>query len=77
MPKRQLQGIVVSNKMDKTIVVSVKRKKEYAKYKTSYMVDKKFKVHSEMKDLKIGDKVIIEECNPISKEKKWKIVKKV
>jgi len=77
MSKRQLKGIIVSNKMDKTVVVSVKRKKEYRKYKTSYMVDKKFKAHSEMKDLEVGDKVMIEECQPISKEKKWTVVKKV
>lgn len=77
MSKRQLKGVIVSDKMDKTIIVSVKRKKENLKYKKSYMVDKKFKAHSEMKDLKVGDKVMIEECQPISKEKKWKVVKKI
>ena len=77
MSKRQLKGVIVSDKMDKTIIVSVKRKKENLKYKKSYMVDKKFKAHSEMKDLKVGDKVMIEECQPISKEKKWKVIKKI
>jgi len=76
MPKRQLKGIVVSDKMQKTVVVRVERKKLHPKYKRRYSLHKKYKAHSEMEDLKVGDKVIIEESRPISKEKKWKVISK-
>jgi small subunit ribosomal protein S17 len=74
MPKR-FEGIVVSDKMDKTIVVKVERIKKHPKYKKRYKVHKKFKVHDEKNEAKIGDRVIFEECRPISKEKRWKLVK--
>jgi len=75
MPKKQLQGIIISNKMQKTAIVKVERIKEYPKYKRRYKVYKKYKAHNEGK-YKIGDMVIIEECRPISKEKRWRIVNK-
>ena len=74
MPKRQLQGTVVSNKMQKTVVVEVERIKEHPKYKRRYKVQKKYKAHDERGEYHIGDRVIIEECRPISKEKRWRIV---
>lgn len=77
MPKRQLTGIVSSDKMQKTIVVLVERLKKHPKYKRRYKIGKKYKAHDEKKECKIGDKVVIEECRPISKEKKWKFVKKI
>lgn len=77
MKKHQLEGIVVSDKMKKTAVVKVARKKMHPKYKKIYTIHKKYKVHSETEGLKVGDKVIIEECRPISKEKKWRIIKKI
>jgi len=77
MPKRQLKGIVISNKMQKTIVVKVERIKEHPKYKRRYKVHKKYKAHTESGEYHIGDKVIIEECRPISKDKKWKVIKKI
>lgn len=77
MPKRQLKGTVVSTKMQKTVVVRVERKKLHSKYKKRYSFHKKYKAHSEMGELKVGDKVIIGECRPISKEKKWKVIKKL
>jgi small subunit ribosomal protein S17 len=77
MPKRRLKGIVVSDKMDKTVVVKVERKKNYPKYKTSYMIDRKYKAHSETNDLRVGDKVLIEEFRPQSKGKRWKVVEKL
>ncbi len=77
MPKRQLQGIVVSNKMQKTVVVEVERLKEHKKYKRRYRVRKKYKAHDEKGEYKVGDKVIIEECRPISKEKRWRVIKKI
>jgi len=77
MPKRKLQGTIVSDKMEKTVVVKVERIKEHPKYRKRYKVFKKYKAHVEGKDYKIGDKVIIEECKPISKEKKWRVIGKV
>jgi small subunit ribosomal protein S17 len=75
MPKKQLKGIVVSDKMKKTIVVEVERIKEHPKYKKRYKIHKKYKVNDEKEKYKVGDKVIIEECRPMSKEKKWRVVK--
>ncbi len=77
MPKRRLKGVVSSTKMDKTIVVKVERKRDYPKYKTSYMIDRKYKAHSEIDDLKEGDQVLIEEYQPKSKDKRWKVVEKI
>lgn len=74
MPKRQLTGIVMSDKMPKTVVVKVERIKEHPKYKRRYRFHKKYKAHDEKKLSKVGDKVVIEECRPLSKEKKWKVV---
>jgi small subunit ribosomal protein S17 len=76
MTKRKLNGIVVSNKMQKTVVVKVERIKEHPKYKKRYKIHKKYKTHTDT-DLNIGDQVIIEETRPISKDKKWKVIKKI
>jgi len=73
----KLKGIIVSTKMQKTVVVKVERIKEDPKYKKRYKVHKKYKAHVESGEFNLGDNVIIEECRPISKDKKWKIVKKV
>jgi small subunit ribosomal protein S17 len=77
MPKRQLVGTVISNKMQKTVVVLVERIKEHPKYKRRFKVSKKYKAHGEKGEYKIGDRVIIEECRPVSKEKRWRVVKKL
>lgn len=77
MPRKQLTGIITSDKMQKTIVVQVERIKEHPKYKRRYKFHKKYKAHVEDGEYKIGDKVVIEECRPISKEKRWRILKKV
>jgi len=69
--KRILKGTVVSDKMDKTIVVLIERIKEHAQYKKRYRVSKKYKAHDSENKYKIGDKVSIQECKPISKDKKW------
>ncbi|MBI2450508.1 MAG: 30S ribosomal protein S17 [Candidatus Nealsonbacteria bacterium] len=76
MPKHQLQGIIVSNKMQKTVVVEVESVKEHPKYRKRFKVHKKYKAHAD-EVFQIGDKVIIEECRPISKDKKWKVIKKI
>ncbi len=77
MPKKKLQGIVVSDKMQKTVVVQVESVKEHPKYKRRYKSHKKYKAHDENKTYKVGDVVIIEETTPISKDKKFKVIAKV
>lgn len=70
-----LQGIVTSDKMDKTVVVSVTRFIKHPKYGKYYKVSKKYKAHDEDNSVKTGDKVKIVETKPISKDKKFKVVK--
>lgn len=70
---RVLKGVVVSDKIDKTLVVAVNRLKLHPKYKKKYKVTKKYKVHDEKNEYHIGDKVTIIECRPLSKEKKWRV----
>ncbi len=77
MPKRQLIGIIISDKMRKTAVVKVERIKEHSKYKRRFKVHKKYKAHDEDGAYKVGDKVAIEECRPISRDKRWKVIKKL
>jgi small subunit ribosomal protein S17 len=77
MPKKRLKGKVISTKMKKTVVVEVERIKAHPKYKRRYKVHKKYKAHDEKEECKVGDIVIIEECRPISKEKKWRVISKL
>ncbi len=77
MPKKKLTGKVISDKMQKTVVVEVRRQKIYPKYKARFWVSKKYKAHDEKKEYKIGDQVVIEECRPLSKDKRWRVVAKV
>lgn len=74
MTKKKLKGIVVSDKMDKTIVVLVNRYKKHPKYRKYLKISKKYKAHDENNQYKVGDKVVIEECRPISKDKRFKIL---
>lgn len=75
--KRQLKGLVVSNKMSKTVVVAVTRLKKHPKYKKYFKVTKRFKAHDEKGEYHTGDKVIIQETRPMSKEKRWRIVSRI
>ena len=77
MSKKRLKGVVVSDKMKKTVVVKVERLKEHPKYKKIFKVHKKYKVHAEKEGYKVGDRVIIEECPPKSKDKRWIVIDKV
>ena len=77
MPKRRLTGTIVSNKMQKTVVVRVERLKRHPKYKKRFRTHKNYKAHIESEGYKTGDKVVIEECKPISKDKKWRIIEKL
>ena len=72
--KKKFDGIVVSDKMDKTIVVKVDRVKIHPKYKKRYTVSKKYKVHDEKNQFKEGDKVSFVECRPLSKDKRWRVL---
>lgn len=76
MPRRRLIGTIISDKMAKTVVVKVERIKEHPKYKKRFRIHQKYKAHLEGTDFKVGDKVVIEECRPISREKRWKVIKK-
>lgn len=71
MSKKVLKGIVVSDKMDKTVVVKVERLKKHPKYLKTFRVHTKYSAHDENNEYKEGDKVLIEETTPISKNKKW------
>jgi small subunit ribosomal protein S17 len=75
MPKRILQGVVVSDKQDKTIVVRVERRLMHPIYKKFIRRSKKYAAHDEGNTCKIGDVVRIRECRPISKNKTWELVK--
>jgi small subunit ribosomal protein S17 len=74
--KKQLKGVVVSDKMQKTVVVSVNRFVKFPKYGKYVQKSKKYKAHDEINMYKMGDKVIIEETNPISKDKNFKVIGK-
>ena len=71
MPKKILKGKVVSDKMDKTIVVAVENKRLHPRYKKLVLKTRKFKAHDESNQCKIGDLVEIIEHVPISKTKRW------
>lgn len=75
--QRTLKGVVVSDKMQKTIVVEVSRMKKHPKYKKYFKVTKRFKVHDEENTHKTGDRIFIKESKPISKEKRWIVINKV
>ena len=75
--QRLLQGTVVSDKMDKTVVVEILRLKKHAKYKKYFKVTKKFKAHNPENQYHTGDKVVIGETKPISKEKRWVVINKI
>lgn len=74
---RVMKGTVVSDKMNKTVVVAVLSLKEHPKYRKRYKSTKQYKAHDENNEYKIGEKVLIQECRPISKDKRWKIVGRV
>ncbi|MEK7629789.1 MAG: 30S ribosomal protein S17 [Patescibacteria group bacterium] len=74
---RKLKGLVVSDKMNKTRVVLVERLKKHERYLKYYKISQRFKAHDEKNEYKTGDKVIIEETRPISKEKRWRILSKI
>lgn len=74
MPRRVIQGIVVSDKMDKTVIVEVERLVMHSLYKKFIRRSKKYSAHDENNVCKVGDVVSIRECKPISKNKRWEVL---
>ncbi|MFH1245744.1 MAG: 30S ribosomal protein S17 [Candidatus Omnitrophota bacterium] len=72
--RKTRQGVVVSDKMDKTIVVRVDRLVKHKKYGRMLKQSTKFKVHDEKEQANIGDKVRVVETRPLSKDKRWRLV---
>jgi len=75
--KRQMIGQIVSNKMNNTVVVKIEHIKVHPKYHKRFKVSKKHAAHNTDPEIKVGDRVIIEETKPISKTKNWKVIGKV
>ena len=74
MPRRVLQGVVVSDKADKTVTVLVERRVMHPVYKKFIKRSKKYHAHDENNDYQIGDVVRIEETRPLSKLKRWRVL---
>ena len=74
MPKRVLLGVVVSDKNDKTVVVKVERRFTHPLFKKTVRRSKNYHAHDEKNEFKVGEKVRIEECAPISRQKRWLVL---
>ena len=74
MPVKQQIGIVISNKMQKTIVVKIENRYSHPIYSKTMIKTKKYLAHDELETCNIGDKVLVQECRPLSKRKRWKLV---
>jgi small subunit ribosomal protein S17 len=74
MPKRVLQGTVISDKNDKTVVVRVERRFTHPLFKKTVRRSKHYKAHDKDNRYKTGDIVLIEECRPVSRDKRWTVV---
>lgn len=71
---KKFSGVVVSDKNDKTIVVKVETVKVHPKYKKRYTVSRRYKVHDEKNEHRVGDKVTFIECRPLSRDKRWRVI---
>jgi small subunit ribosomal protein S17 len=74
MPKRVLQGVVVSDKANKTVVVLVERRVRHPIYKKFIRRSKRYMAHDENNGCKVGDTVSIQECRPLSRRKHWEVI---
>jgi len=72
--KRKYKGVVTGDKMEKTVTVKINRVRVHPKYNKRYIVSKKYKVHDEKNQFKIGDEVTFVECRPLSKDKRWRVL---
>jgi len=75
MPVKEKVGIVISNKMQKTIVIKVENKYSHPIYSKTMIKTRKYLVHDEIGECNIGDQVLIQECRPLSRRKRWKLAK--
>jgi small subunit ribosomal protein S17 len=75
MPVKERVGIVISNKMEKTIVVKVESRYPHPIYSKTIKKTKKYLVHDETNECSIGDQVLVQECRPLSRKKRWKLEK--
>jgi small subunit ribosomal protein S17 len=75
MPVKEQIGIVISNKMQKTIVVKVENRYSHPIYFKTLLKTKKYLAHDELEECNVGDQVLVEECRPLSKRKRYKLVK--
>jgi small subunit ribosomal protein S17 len=75
MPVKEKVGIVISNKMDKTIVVNVESRYSHPIYSKIMVKTKKYLAHDENQECNIGDEVLVQECRPLSRKKRWVLSK--
>nr|YP_009308912.1 ribosomal protein S17 [Toxarium undulatum]AOS86655.1 ribosomal protein S17 [Toxarium undulatum] len=75
MPIKEKIGIVVSNKMQKTVVIKVESRFPHPIYSKTIVKTKKYLVHDELEHCNVGDQVVVQECRPLSKRKRWKLKK--
>jgi len=75
MPVKQEIGIVISDKMNKTVVVEIENIFSHPIYSKTLIKSKKYLAHDELEEANIGDQVLVQECRPLSKRKRWKLVK--
>ena len=72
--KREMTGTISSDKMDKTVVVTVERLEKHPVFQKYIRRRSKYKAHDEKNECRVGDKVLIRECRPLSKDKCWRVV---
>ena len=75
MPVKEEIGVVICNKMQKTIVVKIENRYPHPIYSKTILQTKKYFAHDELEECKIGDEVLVQECRPLSRRKRWKLVK--
>lgn len=75
MPVKQEIGIVISNKMAKTVVVKIENRYSHPMYSKTLIKTKKYLAHDALEECNIGDQVLVQECRPLSKRKRWKLIK--
>lgn len=71
--RKERIGVVVSDKMDKTVVVSVRRRYKHPLFKKYLRIDKRYKAHDEANECHIGDEVVLVETRPLSRDKRWRV----
>ena len=75
MPVKERIGIVISDKMKKSIVIKVENRYPHPIYSKTLIKTKKYLVHDELEESNVGDQVLVQECRPLSKRKRWKLIK--